>query len=428
MKTGTSAWSLSLLSSLVLLLLSAVGAQAFEYDLRGYIKDYPVYWHRQPDTTIPQGWMNTTRARLKGRWFATNSITLAADYEIKVSTGDLLGSFLEDMYYDDYTRRQTERGELLDLSWELVNRDNLFVTHTIDRLYVEMYTGPVVARVGRQRVAWGVSSFFSPLDLFAPFAVGEIDKEEKAGIDAAMISFPFGELSNLEVIYSPQREQNWDYYHQKSTWERTRLGARFRTNTFGTDFSLVAGHFGWRDVAGGSISRSFHGALIKGEVLALRWKHFSQRAYATKATRECDLTETYNDIAASLGAEYGFAWQNLTIAGEVYYDGSGKDDPDHYDIYAMARGERTTLGQHYAAGSASMLITPLLTASFASLVNLDDRSALLSPALEYSFSENIYAKTGVQYYLGNTSSEYTWPRSEFGYSPDVYYMVLSWYF
>ena len=397
------------------LLLTATGARAVEYDLRGYVKDYPTLWRAPESSGMPEGWLNTVRARLKGRWFATSRITFAADYEMRA----VGGSVVDDPVYAIQRGTETQHRELFDLSSELISDGSFYLTHTLDRAYAEVALNHLTAVVGRQRVAWGVTSFFSPLDLFAPFAVGEIDKEEKAGIDAVKVSFPWGQLSNVELIYSPMKEYD--------TWNDTRLGGRFRTNVANTDLSIVAGHFRNRDVAGGSVVRSVHGALLKAEALGTRadgvtYHVDSQGLPVTSQRRETTLS-------ASLGAEYGFPWRNLTVAAEFYHDGSGRTDPQQYEALALASGTRTTLGQHYAAGSASILITPLLTASCAALANLDDGSGLVSPLLEYSFSENLYAKAGAQIYLGEaTRSGSSTLESEFGSAPDIWYLGLSWYF
>ena len=267
-----------------------------------------------------------------------------------------------------------------------------------------------------------MTSFFTPLDKFAPFSPSEIDKEEKAGIDAVKVSLPFGALSNIEAILAPTRD-----------FDDHRVGARVRTNIGEWDLSALGGYFAGDYSAGGAFAVPVSGALVKGELLVERgtrgrWEYESDGSCLPCRVFHED-RETY--ARGVLAGEYGFEWQNLTVSAEYYYDGSGETDDEQYDWMGLQTGRRITLARQYIAGNGSVLITPLLTASATTLVNLVDHSYMVGPALEYSVTEDITLHAGAQIYRGHGSGSVSTDvlgPSEYGTLPDRYYGILAWYF
>ncbi len=397
-------------------------APAFAYELRGYVKDYPSYYDMKP-TLLTGGsaenqWLNTTRGRLKFRWFPTYSITFAADYDVSAS----VGSMVDEDYFQLMTAPPAHDAELLDLSWKLADGNDCYVTHTIDRLYLEYFGSSFTATLGRQRVAWGVVSFFTPLDKFAPIAPAEIDKEEKAGIDAVRVSVPFGALSNIEAIWAPTRD-----------FDDHRVGARVRTNVGEWDLSALGGYFAGDCSAGGSVAVPVADALVKSELLFERglqeeWEYVGD-PLGTGFREPVERHRNY--LKGTLAAEYGFEWRNLTLSGEFYYDGSGFTDKQSYNSRPESElSSRLTLARYYTAGTASVLVTPLLTASATSIVNLVDYGYMVSPALEYSAAENLTLRAGAQFYRGDRmrmDEQTVWP-DEYAHYPDRYYAIIAWYF
>jgi len=178
--------------TLALAVLTPARASASDYELRGYLKDYPATWEQNDAVwsisgTRSRTWFNSTRGRLKFRCFAAQHMTFVADYEARLALTNRAGSL--------YGLTSASDAGLLNMTWTPVNRDHVTLTHTIDRLYAQWFSKHFVATVGRQRIAWGVSDYFSPLDKFAPFAPAEIDKEEKVGVDAILVSIPWGARS-----------------------------------------------------------------------------------------------------------------------------------------------------------------------------------------------------------------------------------------
>ncbi|HJP31989.1 MAG TPA: hypothetical protein QGF95_15705 [Candidatus Latescibacteria bacterium] len=343
-----------------LLLGSVVGASGVSWDhaLRGYVKDSASL------ESQPREWANTGRLRGKLRWFATPRWTVGVDAELALAAGSLIDN--------DIVRRAFARGAAAeqwgDLTQVLVDRDDLVARHTIDRLYGQYYGRRVVITAGRQRVAWGVSEIFRPLDQFAPFAPAEFDRDERPGIDAVRVSVPLGRLSSVEAIHDPGGD---------------RTGARLRTHAGGYDAGVVVGHFRRGLSAGGSVAGDVGETGLRGEMLF----------------------EGFDDVRATLGAAHGWAWHNVALSAEIHFDGSGSSDPAGYDWLGLVRGHRLTLARRYAAITATGLAHPLLRLAITGLANIDDGSRLLQPTLFWDAGQSLDVRLAAQWYAGAADSE-----------------------
>ena len=415
---------------LALLLLACGRAAAFDWSLHGYVKDTPVYIgevdYAFGGISSDATWLNSTRTRLKARVLPVESLTLAVDYDIEGVYGRNVGTT------GGYALAGDDNG-VADLSWKMIGRDRFVAHHRIDRFYAQYYSDYAVLTLGRQRVAWGVTSFFSPLDRFAPFAATAIDKDEKTGVDAVKISIPWGMLSNFEAIYSPTNDR--DVYN---------AGVRIRTNLAGWDVGIMGGEFHHDWLVGTSVSGDVYEAALKAEMAVVEGERTAANLYIIKGSSSpfymCS-SDRGRYIQAAVSAEYGFAWRNLTVQAEGFYDGTGQSDrnlyaPEMFVPYWWT-GERpaprTTLAQLYGAGTASVLLHPLVTFSVAGIVNANDGSWFTSPNIEWSVSENLILRFGYQYYAGSVGSVSGYPTTklfteEFALSPDMAYAILALHF
>ena len=96
-------------------------------------------------------------------------------------------------------------------------------------------------------------------------------------------------------------------------------------------------------------------------------------------------------------------------------------DKDDYDLTALLTGETFNLAKDYAAASVAKSITPLLAGTLYSLVNLDDQSALVGPALTYSLAENLELAASTYFFVSASDTE-------FGAQEHVIFASLQFYF
>lgn len=396
----TGAAPLCLVTAMLLIAAPVMGL-SLHHEVRGYVKEHATVAHeRSPD------WLSTSRLRTKARCFPSFSVTAALDYELAVVTGPLQRAATPAA---SVPAAGTHRDELLDLTWTPVSTSEHTVVHSIDRIFVEYYSTSLVVTVGRQRIAWGASRYFRPLDQFAPFAPAQVDKAERAGIDAVQVQIPSGRLTDIQLVYDPA-----------AGFDDERAGMRCRTSCRGWDLVGVVGCFRAGCSAGGSLSGPLHGAGLHGEWLLTRGdEHTWQVPGVAEMPDTLQVPGLYGRV--TVGAEYGLKWHNLTVAAELHYDGSGRKEPHKYDWRALLAGHRTSVGRYLAAADASMLFTPLLTGSATVLVNADDGSALLQPRADYSLTQQLDVIAGTQLSTGSQ-------RTEYGMVPNVTYVIVAWHY
>ena len=125
-------------------------------------------------------------------------------------------------------------------------------------------------------------------------------------------------------------------------------------------------------------------------------------------------------------------WANAYTYAEYHFNGSGANDTDEYlqnSIQtAYIEGSVYLLGRHYLATGLSHQVSPLVTLGTDILANLSDRSAYLTPRIEYNVQENLYLSGGAYIGIGRQTRDIRSVRSEFRWYPDIFYGSLRLYF
>ena len=93
---------------------------------------------------------------------------------------------------------QFERGnDFFDLSLE-GSQTNWAAQTILDRFYLDIYLGDWEMSIGRQRINWGISTFWNSNDIFNAFNFTDFDYEERPGSDAFLVRKYIGFTSSIE--------------------------------------------------------------------------------------------------------------------------------------------------------------------------------------------------------------------------------------
>lgn len=171
----------------------------------------------------------------------------------------------------------------LDLSWNWHERGRMLGNTSLDRLYLDWRPGAYQIRLGRHRIAWGMTTLWNPNDLFNSYSIYDIDYAERPGTDAMLVGTSLGFASSTELV--------WAF---ADDWESTSLAGRYQFNTSGYDIQLLAGKNRIDLVGGIGFAGSIVGAGLRGEVSYFapyrrRWQGVATRR-STVATLEADHT------------------------------------------------------------------------------------------------------------------------------------------
>jgi hypothetical protein len=251
---------------------------------------------------------------------------------------------------------------------------------------------PALAELGRQRIAWGTGRFFSPLDLLNPVSPVSIEREERLGVDAALLEARFGPLSRLSLVAAPRRNGS------------PSRALQWHGNAAGIDHSFVAGRLLGQDVVGADIAGRIGTSGLRGEAAHFKPVQPAGASY----------------WRSMLGADHGFA-NSLTVSLEIYRNGGGVRDRARYDFAALTSGRTLALATRYIGVFASYDVTPLLKWTTQAIVNADDRSRALDMRLAWSVRADLELAAGVQRLSGS-------PGSEYGQLPGSVFVQLQGFF
>jgi hypothetical protein len=326
---------------------------------------------------------------LRSRTLMGQDYTLSLNRLRVEANGDLAQGLAFDLQYDnelllgnylDTTEFTTAKDSVVPQYWRAdanyLERGDVYGHHRLYRASVTLTRGNVDLKLGRQRIAWGTGRFWSPLDLLNPVTPFALEREERVGVDAALLEAKFGPLSRASLVYAPAPDRR-----------SPSRAVQWHGNAAGVDASIVTGRLLEIDVVGMDVASQIADTGVRAEVARLR-----PRSGAA-----------FNRWM--IGADYAFAF-GLTISTELYYNGAGSRDPAGYDLGGQRSGRGGSLGTRYAGLFISYEITPLLKWVTYAVVNADDRSQGIDSRMVQSIAPNVDLTLGVQRFSGSAGSEF----------------------
>ncbi|MHB1198968.1 MAG: hypothetical protein ACYCZ6_05305 [Polaromonas sp.] len=327
--------------------------------------------------------VNRLRLELKGKLGSAIRFDLQYDNEV------LLGSYLRTAQFQQ--QKTLAPPQYWSAQANYLDNSSLYGVHRLYRAQLQAVWGDTEIRLGRQRIAWGTGRFWSPLDLLNPVSPVALEREERPGVDALLIERRFGPVGRVAAVYAPS--------HRSQGASRA---LQWHDNALGMDYSVTAGRFGLDQVVGVDLA---------GQIGAAGWRAELTRVRPRQG-------EAFS--RSLIGVDYAFA-NTLTLSAEYYRDGSGALTPAAYDFSALLTGSRQTLAQRYLGLHAGYAFTPLIKLDTDFVLNLADRSSVISPVISYSIQSNLDLSLGLQWFWGAGGSEY-------GGQPGTIYAGLQWYF
>jgi len=327
--------------------------------------------------------LNRLRLRLRGQPTTTLRFDIAYDNEL------WLGSYLDT---PQFSRQQNPpQDSLFNLQQTTLDRDAAFARHGLYRGYVSLAMGDVDVRLGRQRIAWGTALLWNPMDILNPLNPLQLEREERAGVDAVTLDWNYAALSRLSLVAAGHE-----------TGDSSSYAIRWKSNLDLFDISLMGGRFRQDSIAGFDFAGQLGQMGLRGEF--------------THNNTERD--GEYQRFV--VGADYSFG-NTLTLALEYYFNGQGASDRNAYQVTRWLSGNVQSLGRHYLGGFFGYDFTALLRWKNYLILNLDDDSVFGFHSLVYSLVDNVDLTLGVQHQSGLKTAEY-------GLLQNIYYTQLQWFF
>lgn len=314
--------------------------------------------------------LSLNRLRVEAKGDLTPGLALDLQYDNEL----LLGSYLDTVEFRAVKDRVTPQYWRADGNY--VERGDVYGRHRLYRAAVTLTRGDVDLKVGRQRIAWGTGRFWSPLDILNPVSPLALEREERVGVDAALLEVKLGPLSRASLVYAPAPDRS-----------SPSRAMQLHGNAAGVDASLVVGRLLGLDIVGMDVASQIGDAGVRGEAVRLRPRGGGG----------------FNRLMA--GVDYAFT-NGITLSAELYYNGAGFRDPARYDFAGQRSGRLASRATRYVGLYASYEITPLLKWMTYVVVNGDDRSRTIDSRLVRSIAPNVDLVLGVQRFSGAAGSEF----------------------
>lgn len=295
----------------------------------------------------------------------------------------------------------------LRLQGTLVDRRRVTWAHALDRLSASVRLGDRTRlTAGRQTISWATALYFTPTDPFVPFDPADPFREFRAGVDAVRARVSLGPFSELDAVVRPAEAPGGGETVTALARGQTLLrgwevsgwgGALHDEPAFAAGVSGTVGETGLR-VEGG-LRREDGSTVVRGTVGADRFFQLLER--------------------------------DLHAVVEYQHDGFGAARAAELIPTALsapaARGELLVLGRDAVVVNATYDLWPLTNVALLTLVNARDGSALLSPTLVHSLTDEASLRVGGFAGLG-PGVDGVALRSEHGATPLVGFAAVSLFF
>ena len=296
--------------------------------------------------------------RLNFNIYAGNRWSFKVDFRNRIIWGNYLKTdpgFIDGLTADD---------GLWDMSINWVEGDAFVFNTTIDRLWADYSINEFSARLGRQRINWGLNYVWNPNDLFNAFNYFDFDYEERPGADALRMQYFTGGMSAIDVGLKPATD-----------FQKAVYAGQYRFNVVGYDFQVLGGYYHERITAGAGLAGNLGTAALKAEGT---WFGENDTISAS--------------FSGALDVQYGFK-NGINLIFSYLYNSAGSNelvlDGDGISVFSELSADNLMPSMHSAFGDISYTFNPLITADLGMIYTFGYDMFFIMPNFTYSIKENL---------------------------------------
>jgi len=312
---------------------------------------------------------------------------------------------------------QASSGDWLNLQGTISESQRVLWRHRVDRLSVAYGGEAFDVTLGRQPISWATTIYLTPADPFQPFDPADPFRVYRLGVDAFRAQLFPGLMTELEVVVRPSSTPEGDVV--------TAL-ARARSSFGSWDLEAWAGVVYEEPAVSAAATVTVAGAAVRAEA-ALQW-----------TPEDSPYDDPVLRFAVGVDRSFNVFSRNLYLLAEYQRDGFGAANSQELIPVALSvpyqRGQMQVLGRDEVVALASYEVDPLWVPQVLVIWNLNDPSALLSPAFSYSASEATTVQAGAFFGVGASTSDVEipgvglLPGSEYGSVPATGYVSVMIFF
>ena len=331
---------------------SSSDGQKRSIQMNGYLKDLHAFtYEKAKDFTN----VNLIHNRLNFRYHASQRFTWGLELRNRIFWGS------EPQILPGFSSSLKNPDELIDLSINWIDNSRMIFNTTIDRLWFQFIDKNFEARLGRQRINWGIGTIWNPNDIFNTYNFLDFDYEERPGRDAIKLTYLFSAMSNFEFAATSSREL-----------KNTVLAVKYFFNKDNYDVQFIGGLFQENITLGAGWSGSIGDIGFKGEI-----QYFAAHK------------ETESLINFTMEADYLFA-KSWYINGGVLFNSEGSiESVDFLDISSFRFSPKNLMPTKWNTTlTISKEFSPLFSGSLSSIFAPGTNLLILLPNLKYNLFTN----------------------------------------
>ncbi|MCB0655627.1 MAG: hypothetical protein KDC57_05790 [Saprospiraceae bacterium] len=344
-----------LIASLMVAFSVAAQELSTKWDQKSYIK----FLHTQffiPD--LDQSLSDQLfHHRYSVKYYPNKNWTLRMDIRSRLFYGELVKStpnFVQSI--------ADVNNDYFDLSWVVASSKSVVLHTMIDRLSAAYSKGSWDIRIGRQRINWGIHTFWNANDIFNTFSFTDFDYEERPGSDAVLVRYYFNGNTSVEVAGKATNHINKGTY--ASLW---------RFNHWNYDFQVLAGYFQNNAVAGIGWAGNVGNAGWKGE-----WSYFHALDEGGR-----------NVFTGATGMDYSFAKGTYVQAGFMI-NSQGETKAPVTELFNFSLSAKNLYPYRSALYvQASHPVSPLVTGGLSVIYSpVKSQPFFVNPTVSVSVAQN----------------------------------------
>ncbi len=323
----------------------------------GYVKDMQTVIFQN----VREKWTasNLIHNRLNFKWFMSSSFTASLEVRNRFFCGNMLADF------PGYNKTfETDNG-ITSLSKNILDEKYFLLNMAIDRVWLEYSSDKIQLTLGRQRINWGQTFVWNPNDIFNAYSYFDFDYEEKPGSDALRLQYYSSPTSVVEFAVKSNNQN------------QASIAGLYRFNKWNYDIQFIGGIVDQKDFVVGT---GWSGQLLKGGF----------RGEATYFHPRESFNDTSGILITSIGYDYTFK-NSLFLQLEVLYNGN-KESMD-MSLDQLNNSNTSTknlfLSDYSMFASLTYPISPLVSTSFAGIVNFKNKLFFIIPSINISLKENL---------------------------------------
>ncbi len=325
-----------------------------KWEWSGYIKNLESLSFDKMFDNLISG--NLIHNRMNFKWKPTGSITAAAEFRNRLFWGE------EVRTTPQFARLLRNENEKLNLQKAWIAKE-AFVLHTnVERLNLDYRGAKINARVGRQRINWGIATTWNPNDIYNAYNFLDFDYEERPGIDGAKVQYNFSNSFNTELAYAHTGKKNGNI-----------AAIKYSYNKWNYDMQLITGWYKDHPTLGAGWAGYIKDAGFKGEV---------QYFFRTRDSTDHLNLVMESDYMFNKGwyVSAGFLFNNLGLTNPV---------ADWDSINLKLSPENLMPTKWNLIVSSSREFTPLISAQISVLYAPGTNLVILLPSFQYNMATNL---------------------------------------